>query len=418
MAGSMNRGIVLLLIVLGIVAVGPAGRAAQAQTANSTSPALTKISVPSGSNMVWHGDPIQVIVTTGASDASNPRLVQPILRDRDSGARVEFQLCVPSGDCRPRALQGKTSHPLELRSATSRIRPGNYVGNITIVADGDPEGESAEMSLYVSGRNYRLLGVLAIAVGVVLAWLLTVKIRNRIARIELRKVLDLLESRAASLKEKLIAAFGDAAPNKAPRSFAVLGRIDADLTEARGLLPPGLPLPGQAPWANQTAFEALVSAMDGRLDGLSVIVDDGLVPASAIGAPGGDEAVAKIDALADQSGLLSLPELTRKVLELLDAARDRPEYAPGPVSARSTASEKYRSEVVLLGAVSWGVILVGTILAGTAALILPDKDFGRINDYVVCLLWGLGVPVAGGQITSLGADAVRTALSVGRPTSA
>lgn len=377
-----------------------------------------EVTVASGADRRWNTeDAIPVVVATGPVDSRGLRLSQSELVDRETGTRLRLRLCDNETDpCRldPNlpARQVRTLF-LRLRDIPfQRVGPGNYTGNIVVAAEQDPDGKAAAMSLYVSGVLYQWGGVLAIALGVLLAWLLTVWIRSRIARLELRKLLALLARREASLKAKLEAAFGGAAPDKAPRSFAILGRIAEDRAEADGLLPPALPTPWQGTWAGQVRFETLVNAIDGRLDGLSVIVDDGLVPASKIGTPGGDEAVAKIDELADKAGVTALPELTAQVLALLDNARHALKNVTGPAAAGSPAPDKYSVEVVLLGAVSWGVILIGTILVGTAALILPDKDFGRIGDYVVCLLWGLGVPAAGGQLTSPSVDSVRTALKI------
>lgn len=391
---------------------GAVGQSATAQT----QPSFTwEVFGPPPTGIAWDGRAIPLRIVVGPRAATDVALAQPLLTEHDSLLPVEFQLCQQRGQgcTMPPTLLAGRSYLLFLRPVNGAVPAGNYGGSLIVTAADKPDGKSVQMSLYVTSWTNRGFGLLAIAAGVMLAWLLTIAVRNMIGRKELQRLLAGLRHRRDRLDAALAVAYGSAAAEYAPRTFAGFRSIENELSEAAALLPPAIPTPWQGQWSGKADFEVRVSAMDERLDRLAIVVEDGLVPA----APDGDKpvvraAISKIDAKADKVGTETLAELSVAVSGLLAAAYGQPSDA---ASGAALEIEKLGYEILLLGALSWGVILVTTMLVGMVALVLPDRGFGQWQDYVICLLWGLGVPVAGGQLTSLGADSVRTAIKVTQP---
>ena len=83
-----------------------------------------------------------------------------------------------------------------------------------------------------------------------------------------------------------------------------------------------------------------------------------------------------------------------------------------------SAATQLQSEIARLSIAGWIIVCLTTTMAGAYVLIFTDKAsyFGSVSDYLVCLLWGLGIPTAAGSLQS-GSSTVTTAFNIVRPTS-
>jgi hypothetical protein len=64
-------------------------------------------------------------------------------------------------------------------------------------------------------------------------------------------------------------------------------------------------------------------------------------------------------------------------------------------------SQHLHYQIAILSFANWTVAALLTAVIGSYALIFSHLDFGRPSDIWLCLLWGLGVPVLGGQFASI-----------------
>jgi len=383
------------------------------------SPFQWKVFAPAATGMNWRSGmavPISVVIG-GPVPATGVSLAQSVLIEEESRAALELELCSNAeGDCvRPGVLAAQRIHNLFLRQrGADSVTPGNYTGSIVVAATENPGGEALTLSLFATTDRLRALGLLAIVAGVGLSWLLTVVARNTLARKELERPLALLEGRRSELQAILAAAFPADRAASVPATIEAFRRTETELGRARALLPPAVPTPWQGQWADRSAFEALVAQIDSRMNGLDVVVREGLVPVAALPStdPGQAEAVARIDAEAATAGSKPLEETKVAVLAALAAAQGQ-EFDSSAV--QPPALERLNFEIALLSGASWLVILILTVLAGAVAVVLSDKGFGQWQDFATCLLWGFGIPIAGGQLNTIGAEQVRSAVSVARP---
>ena len=81
---------------------------------------------------------------------------------------------------------------------------GKFTGSVTIASKEKPEGDTVQMTVYSSSLQYKLVGVVVILVAVLIAWLLTVLVRNLINRNQL--LVPVAELRATL--EQLASALG------------------------------------------------------------------------------------------------------------------------------------------------------------------------------------------------------------------
>jgi hypothetical protein len=68
--------------------------------------------------------------------------------------------------------------------------------------------------------------------------------------------------------------------------------------------------------------------------------------------------------------------------------------------------------ITLLFWAVWGSL---SVLTGFIVLVMPDPGFGTVADYLRCLLWGFGLPVAGQGLQTLTMSSLNTQLGVTLP---
>lgn len=362
---------------------------------------------------------IPVTIQVGPVPAANVAVGQAVLHEGDSLTPLRLELCRnETGDCTPPTiLEAKKVHGLFLRPRNgSAAEPGSYSGTVSLVAPEKPETVSFPVAVYISSNCLKLLGLLAIFLGVALAWLVTVGARNLISRRQLQRVVALLRERHSKLERILAKAFPPGGPDPI-QTRAVLASLSLELDGADQALPPAIPPPWQGNWDDKAQFAQLVKQIDAQLDGLEVLIVQGLEPLSqlTLTEPAVQAGVTAVDAKAGQAGTSTPQALAAdvrtelaKVYQKLGTSQDPASPPPSPA--------KLQFEIAVLGALSWLFILTVTMLVGALALLLPNKGFGRWDDFVICLLWGFGLPAAGAQLTSLTTAHVTSAFSVSRPT--
>ncbi len=85
--------------------------------------------------------------------------------------------------------------------------------------------------------------------------------------------------------------------------------------------------------------------------------------------------------------------------------------AGAPVS-RSVESHRLRFQIAALSIASWIVSALLVTTVGSYLLIFSHLDFGRVNDFWLCFLWGLGLPIVGGQLSQATPASLASGLGV------
>jgi hypothetical protein len=383
-----------------------------AYSLTNTAPGRFSWTIKSPANMtISPGEAIPIPVSTGPVPATGVTVLQTALTDKVNKRPISskgLHLCRTAQACNGSDISLPPNTPVQLW-LHGADRAGAFEGNVTIAAVEKPEGDTITLNVYSTSFCYQIGGVLAILVGIVLAWAVTIGVRNRINR-------DQLLLPAASLRATLLALEEALKSNKTGEpttgTTGKLADTQAALSDAK-LEEAGLPGRWSPPWNAPTAasVEAYRKYVQGQADwtaALQTIVLDGLEKAWAkwsAGLPDAEaqavkDGVKKLDDLAAGAAAPTIDALRKQVQailtelngKLVTGAAGAPALGP---AATAASPEQLRVEINRLGLVAWGFIALATALAGAYVLVFSTNalGFGNPVDYLVCLLWGFGLPI-------------------------
>jgi hypothetical protein len=386
------------------------------------------------------GRDYEIVVTAGDEPLKGLALVGSTLQNEETGARVNvsaIRLCRVDGRAGAQrdtlcaqddSIPARATVPLELRIDAGRSVPaGAYVGALSFAADGGEGVKQLQMKVESTSWWRRLLGALAIALGVFLSWLMTVAFRQANTHYAAKLAAARLVATLADLRKRA---------EKAVRTTGFpLDRLLAQIRELEGDLEPeslkdhGLPRLVANPFTSGQdggdVFEGFRKEKETRIQVLGVIVRTGVAGAESAWhtMPDVDKerirtAMAELDEAA--TAPLDLAAAKTRVEEILTAMRTPPPMASGfgPSSRGAAVLPSARELEVRLERISlagWGISLVLTVLVGMVVLVLPNYGFGTAMDFVKCLFWGLGLPFVTQKIQELGPTNVQSTLKVSVP---
>ncbi len=343
-------------------------------------------------------------------------------------------LCTtPSGACAQNFSLDSGAHALFLRSR-GVIDPGTYVGSITITAREDTKGyTSPAITLYKTASGPRFFGVVAILLGVVLAWTATSFARTRLARDQALLPAAFLSSQLTGLQKVIAGApspYHDKVIATESKIEELLNLLKEAYLDGRNFLPPRFPDPTGRTTVDGAGYTAHINKISDAVALLTLIVRTGFVQVWAQwqkGMPSGGEAdigdaVRDIDALSTESPSPTLDSARQRIsvrLKDLDAKlhpkkeslRQTDSNTP-PTTAPALSFERLSFQLTHIEVSVWLVWLLVTCVSGSAALVFSNLGFGAPLDYVLCFLWGFGLPAAGQQLLQISASSVSQALGV------
>lgn len=329
----------------------------------------------------------------------------------------QLQLCVDSpNDCKSAIDLPKGRSTLFLKLKDEFHQPGTYDGNVFLIADTRPESETLPLKISYTSWPWQLLGIACILLGVVLGWFVTVYARARILRDRALFAVAALGQTAQKLRQDLDGLPSGYAGNVHATKKALddlLASLSPSALDGQGFLPTVFGGAGDA-----AAYQIFLTGVGDRLAMLKVIVG-GMITALTI-------PVTSTPADPDPHGraLMALDNLDANIQPpSADLARTQVQQTlatlvpPVPPAARMAAPpapptpESLRIDIERLGWASWIAWLVITVVVGYLAQV--DKaGFGAPADFFVCLLWGLGLPAAGQQLTQLMPSTIASTLKV------
>jgi hypothetical protein len=385
------------------------------------------------------GEPIEISVAIQSVGATKIGLLQSSLLEQSQKRAVQggWTLCEKrSSD--PSTCNGKdinlaphSTQQLLLYPAKDSSLIGKYVGNVIIGASEKPEGETLALTVYGSTVPLKIAGVVTIFIGVVLAWLLTVYLQNRLNRNQMLLPVTMLRERFQALQAILANRPSPAQPFICRATTQELANSVLALSEAtldgEGLLPPGIPNPFKPVTPNAEAFLHRVAVQTARFELLQLVVWNGLqeiwkqIPV----APNPNQraailtAVGAADAISEQTPAPAVADVVTRLQAILTKLNT--DLAGGGAvdvaakSAKPATIGQISTEIRTLSGMAWLVFAVLTTALGTYVLVLSNLGFGTCMDFLVCLFWGFGLPVGGTQLAQSTTATASTALGFSVP---
>lgn len=383
-------------------------------TNKSATPFSWKIAWPSSTVSISPGDPIQFQINVIQGPATGVTLHANLLEKmrKTQASASGLRLCrggATSNDCAPFDLQtGPTNVWLVGVEGV-----GQFDGSLVLAAREKPEGDTFTMSINSSSIEYRLGGMLVIFVGVVLVWVVSVFGRYKANR-------DQLLIPASVLREKLSLIEIDLGANKTntktPNVAAAIQTQRQALAETlleQSGLPAKFPLPwnaGSVPADQVEKYRQYLQKVSDWVTVLEAIVYDGMDKAWSEWKPNSTAAetqaiaaaIANLDNLAGVGGTApsidSVRSQIRTELSTLKAklASPAPAFLLATLALGPTTSPtpgQLRMEIAKIALLAWSFLAVVTVLLGSYVLVLSNNGFGSLGDYLLCFLWGVGIPV-------------------------
>lgn len=388
-----------------------------------------------GGNLVWsEKQPIVAMVTVGPVAATH-LTVNAILNDETTFAQfanADLQVCRNrEGDCgRLDTLKANRPYRLFLRPPPGITpSPGKYVGSIEMVAS-EGKSSASNVTVYVSGFCYRLVGIFAIVVGVLLSCLFTVGIRNQLARKQLLLPAARLRDAFYELRMRLPRLkFTDSGKIVTERIAYWEKRLSADKLIDASLVPAWYSL--DVPTAViSPAYQQLLDKAAAWTIAIAQIIDGGLAPIAGR-LENLDDAKRKtleiavrpawiaIDALAIDPALDPDPAPPQTdvlknniVAQLAIANAALGDMAAAMPTVPEIASQQLRFQIGILSMANLLVAALLTVLVGSYFLVISHPDFGRINDICLCFFWGLGLPTVGTQLSQMTPSTIAGSLGI------
>jgi hypothetical protein len=344
---------------------------------------------------------------------------------------------VDSADPSKTAADGTTveipGQVLYLRVPSDFSSPGKFTGNVALGSREKADLGIISIVIYSTDWWRKVIGGLCLLIGV--AIYLGVAVWAKAKNTELLAELPAARFReqAQSLKDMVIQAKLQTTvsfenllgPASNPNSIdALLVSLTIKKLKENGYLPQSF----FSPFSNQAlpvAYQTFLAAAGNQLATLELIVRWGIGDILQLW-----PSVKKLGKEADGiSALMSLDKLAGTALPpdqlkaaiqvqitAVEAAISTRDAGGGGGGPRPPLEDMGSKEITIhlqeLSTVVWILWGVVTIFVGLCALVLFNDGFGRPQDYIQCVLWGIGMPAVAQGFGGLTAGSVTSALSL------
>jgi hypothetical protein len=355
------------------------------------------------------------------------------------GSRIpldRFYLCSEraadvSNCSKSKALQGSIS-TFWLAIDPQFDQYGTYSGNLEIDTEPHSDIKSISPTINQTDRCAQAIGFLLILAGVTAAWLILTFGKGLYSRNQALLPAVQLRERAASLVldlDKIPEPLKESTTAANHKLAGILGHLAELYLDEQQFLPPRVPSSFGTTSVQASAYQSFLQNQSQLIDNLEMIVSQGIVPAAQKWSDKispGDLALLKtlIGQLSDLANTIPQPpnSLQTNISNLLanwhptTVTAQTAKAAVAMTIASPRRKEKTSFRILLqleaITYVFWIVWALLTSLAGLLVLILPNPGFGGGIDYVQCLLWGFGLPVAGQSLQQLSVSSINTQLGI------
>jgi hypothetical protein len=368
---------------------------------------------------------LPLAITVGDVPATNVSLHHAVLTGDDKLRHTlgteHFLLCTAAADrCQPTpaALASRVPHTLYVRP-NGTLPVGTFKGNLLIAAAEKTDPAVLALTVYSPHPDGLLLGVAALAAGVLISLFLQVFGRSWIQQKSDRLAIAMLRKRLTDTEDefkKLPAALRAAAEAWTKRA----DDLKKDMKELDSLVRSKIPQPFADEVASVETLKAALERHGKTVSLLRQLLRDGLRAVAAIlerkpdaraAAEETAAAIASISAVENAATLIA-DELTK----LRKAAQDAgPPLLAAAGGRRADSVSTIKLEVAAASLIIWFVWALIAVLSGALLLIYQNPAFGTDYDLLVCLAWGIGVSIAGQQATQVNPGGVAQSIGIKLP---
>jgi len=335
-----------------------------------------------------------------------------------------LRLCNSGKKCdgtEPITLQANV--PTALQLCTTETFHGTYHGAIVLAAREKPDGDIILQNAQFSSFLAKLGGFVLILIGVAVAFVAKVWARAKLERDQALVPVTLMRTQLNALAETLRQLKPEVyrkVPTKLNEAIqTLLGELSDSVLDSQKFLPPTVANPFGFT-VNAEGFKAYLEARNPRIKLLSVLVNEGVVPAVTEnnGTPADTQAavtaaIKNIDALvkttpdADQA-LVEVQQILDTLHRTLfpNVLNSQVAFVP---AAASTSFEALQLEIQTISKAIWVLYGILTAVSGLAFLILNNPGYGVPLDYIIALFWGFGLPT---MVQSLTPGSAASALNI------
>jgi len=368
-------------------------------------------------------------VTAKDASATNVTVSSTLVEQSTKNAITldSLRLCNSGKKCEgtePIMLQANV--PTALQLCTTKTFHGTYHGAIVLAAREKPDGDIILQNAQFSSSLAKLGGFVLILIGVAFAFVVKVWARAKLERdqalVPVTRMRTQLNTLAATLSQLKPEVYREVPTRLNEAIQILLGELSDNVLDSEKFLPPRFANPFGFT-VNAEGFKAYLEARNPRIKQLSVLVNEGVVPAvkEDNGTPAETqaavtEAIENIDALvkttpdADQALLEVQRILNTLHLTLFPPPPNviNPQVAFVPATA-STSFEALQLEIQSISKAVWVLYGILTAVSGFAFLILNNPGYGVPLDYIFAFFWGFGLPMT---VQSLTPGSVASALNI------
>ncbi|HEX2078830.1 MAG TPA: hypothetical protein VHG08_14000 [Longimicrobium sp.] len=364
-------------------------------------------------------------VVSDSLPATNLRVVHSTLQEGTTDALLEptkLRLCVP-GRCGDRIdLRPGEPKTLQLVVDPAFAAKGTFTGTVVLGADGKHPLPTFNLTVLSTTRAAQAVGAALILLGIVIALLVTVVLRQRALRLQALLPASRMAGEARAVQRKVEAAAGTGEtplPGTRERIDRLLEELRPENLEAREFIPDWI-TPAASPARDVGAeYRMFLEWAAGEVSVVRLVEARGFRPVAELwrrtGRPEAQRALRALDEVGAQAetAAAAATEVKRIRSELDVSLGGSGLEAMAPVGTPTVqevlvAYQQTNASLWLIWAlVAW--------VAGIAVLVASNSAFGVGLDYYRCFLWGLGLQVAGNQLQQLTPASVATAFSISLP---
>ncbi len=382
------------------VRFGKMSRTVDLSVSNIQTPATGATLVVEGApELNWRAsEAIQLNVWAKGAEAAALNATAGPFFDSDSHQALNVAYCLaasPNGPCgETLTIPANSQRTLWLAPAPGGAAPtaGRYAGTVRLIALNGLEADRT-LTLIVSPLLARALGVVALTIGVVAAWILTIWLPYWQDRSASLRPFARLVRRVKAAGRRLAKSH---APHTAAQIQATLANLSVSYLRDQGLIGGCLPPYGRTD-ADPAGLKVELEAQAKRVAAIEMLVHALLEKATK------DPARGKVDALA-AAAAFPQPDLAAEIetaatgKQLLQAAMVVPIPSLGTLEFRQAIGDL----------TLWFFSAATTIITGIVLVIAANPAFGNALDLVTALLWGLGMTAGGAKLTAPGNAQFRT----------
>ncbi len=452
---DMGVCVLTMLCISGIAAADVPGTAVPITPATPPTPKPNLSWAIDPPASTWYLGPSQnqgaefVVTVSPGSTITSLGVTHSTILDSDTGRGVSlsaqhFRICTsPSGtvDQCAKSVNEALKEQLSKTSAAritlwlvvdENIVPnGTFAGNLFVDTQPVTDTKTLQLTIQHTTPKAKTWGVVAILVGIIAAWMITVFARSRINRDQALLPIAVLQQKLEVIIHDLGGipkVLQDRVPDTQKALAAIIADLKTDNLDNLQLIPPSLP--AISPSTTQaSALQAFIQTKSQVVDNLDVIVT-GIKAAGVLAVPSlPDARLAALKTLVSNIDQLStsLPQtsdsLRTKIQALFNSWNAVPQAqiagAPAQLLAMPDGSPlsafHIRMEIQNITLLFWAVWGTLSVLTGFIVLVMPAAGFGTVADYLRCSLWGFGLPVAGQGLQTLTMSSLNTQLGVTLP---